>query len=166
MKSSNIAFIDGQNLHLGLKEAGWCVDFKKFRIYLSDKYKIKRAYYFLGFQITKHHKLYSNLRNAGFDLVFKSESPSIGSKKKGNVDTDIVFEMMKSFIEEDISSKILLVSGDGDYKRTVDYLIQNGRFLKILLPNKRYASNLYIKIHSKFRSVIGRKELMEKLSRR
>lgn len=44
----NLAFIDGQNLHLGTKEEGWKVDLGKFRIYLNDKYKVKEAYYYLG----------------------------------------------------------------------------------------------------------------------
>lgn len=46
-KESNLAFIDGQNLHLGTAENGWKIDHKKFRIYLKDKYHIEEAYYFL-----------------------------------------------------------------------------------------------------------------------
>lgn len=48
-KQRNIAFVDGQNLHLGTKEEGWAVDHKKFRVYLQDKYHIVEAYYFMGF---------------------------------------------------------------------------------------------------------------------
>ncbi len=40
----NYAFIDGQNLYMGLE---WKLDYKKFRQYLKDKYGIKKAYYFL-----------------------------------------------------------------------------------------------------------------------
>jgi hypothetical protein len=42
--ATNIAFIDGQNLYQGLN---WPVDYKKFRVYLRDKYRIEKAYYFL-----------------------------------------------------------------------------------------------------------------------
>jgi len=46
---SNIAFIDGQNLHLGTRSTdgdSWVVDNKKLRRYLKDKYNIEEAYYF------------------------------------------------------------------------------------------------------------------------
>jgi hypothetical protein len=45
----NLAFIDGQNLHLGSREHGCSIDHAKFRRYLKDKYHVEEAYYFLGF---------------------------------------------------------------------------------------------------------------------
>jgi hypothetical protein len=45
-------------------------------------------------------------------------------KKKGNVDTDIVFLAMKKVYKKDNFDKIVLVSGDGDYLRLVDFLIE------------------------------------------
>lgn len=65
-KLKNIAFIDGQNLYQGLS---WSMDYKKFRIYLRDKYHIEKAYYFLGFR-EKESDLYEKLQEAGFILVF------------------------------------------------------------------------------------------------
>lgn len=47
-KQTVYAFIDSQNLNLGVKDAGWNLDFKKFRIYLEDKYNVARAYLFIG----------------------------------------------------------------------------------------------------------------------
>ncbi|TKJ39341.1 MAG: hypothetical protein CEE38_00965 [Planctomycetes bacterium B3_Pla] len=35
----NYAFIDGQNLHMSVKNQGWVLDYKRFRRYLTDKYK-------------------------------------------------------------------------------------------------------------------------------
>lgn len=46
--------------------------------------------------------------------------------------------------------KIVLVSGDGDYKLLVDFLIEEDKFEKILFPNKEFASSLYKKITRKF----------------
>lgn len=43
----DIAFIDGQNLHLGTTSENWKVDFKKFRVYLKEKFHIEEAYIFL-----------------------------------------------------------------------------------------------------------------------
>ena len=47
MKEHNIAFVDGQNLHLGVTAEGWKIDFKKFRVYLQEKYQVDEVYFFL-----------------------------------------------------------------------------------------------------------------------
>jgi len=67
-------------------------------------------------------------------------------KKKGNVDSDIIFDIMRRIHQKESFDKIVLVSGDGDYKMLVDFLIIEGRFKKILFPNKNFASSLYKKI--------------------
>ena len=48
-QQNNFAFIDGQNLHLGVRDLGWKLDYQRFRVYLADKYHVTRAYYFLGY---------------------------------------------------------------------------------------------------------------------
>ena len=147
----NIAFIDGQNLHLGTSEEGWNIDFKRFRIYLQEKYKVDEAYYFLGFLKEEFQDLYENLQKAGFILVFKEHKENYCGKKKGNVDTDIVFEVMKKVVDENFQ-KVLIISGDGDYKKMIDYLIRKEKFLKILFPNQQSASSLYKKITQKYQA--------------
>ncbi len=145
----NIAFIDGQNLYSGLKEEGWKIDFKKFRIYLKEKYNVTEAYYFLGFVNESEQHLYSNLQKAGFIIIFKEHGLGMLAQKKGNVDSDIIFEIMKKIVDEsDQFGKIVIVSGDGDYKKLIDYLISKEKFLKILFPNKKFASSLYKKLGS------------------
>ena len=66
------------------------------------------------------------------------------------MDTDIVFEAMKNLIDNQNFDKIILVSGDGDYKKLVDYLIKKNRFKKILFPIKEFASSLYDDLGSEF----------------
>ena len=47
----NIAFVDGQNLYMGTARMGsdsWMIDLARFRTYLTEKYNVDRAYYFLG----------------------------------------------------------------------------------------------------------------------
>jgi uncharacterized LabA/DUF88 family protein len=71
-------------------------------------------------------------------------------KKKGNVDSDIIFHIMKKMYKEEDFEKIVLVSGDGDYKLVVDFLIEEKRFEKILFPDLKRASSLYKKLSNKF----------------
>jgi uncharacterized LabA/DUF88 family protein len=150
MTENNLAFIDGQNLHLGTTQNGWKVDIARFRIYLRDKYHVTEAYYFLGYVSEIEQDLYNKLQKSGFIVLFKEHNPALKGKKKGNVDTDIVFEIMKNLIENNNFKQIILVSGDGDYKKVVDYLIKRGKFKKILFPNTGFASSLYKSLGSEF----------------
>ena len=43
----NYAFIDSQNLNLGIQELGWFLDWRKFRVYLKEKYSVVKAYLFI-----------------------------------------------------------------------------------------------------------------------
>lgn len=161
---NNIAFIDGQNLHMGTSSEGWSIDHKKFRVYLRDKYNVAEAYYFLGCVDDDNQNLYSSLQRAGFIVMFREHNSAMKGKKKGNVDTDIVFEMMKFLIDDPESfNKVVLVSGDGDYSKVVDYFIEKGRFEKILFPNREYASSLYKKLTASYFSVLGDMDTRKKI---
>ena len=108
----NIAFIDGQNLHLGSKENP--IDYKKFRVYLTEKYSVKEAYYYFGHIQEKNQNIYDNRQKEGYILRFKEHGKEYKSQKKGNVDTDIVFDIMKELGERDETfEKIVLVCGEG-----------------------------------------------------
>ena len=132
INNKNIAYIDGQNLYGGTSETEpkWSIDYKKFRRYLSEKYNVNVAYYCLGFKDEKYQSLYDGLEEAGFELRFREHSASMISNKKGNVDTDIVFDIMYSFIKSKRRRKVVLVSGDGDYIKTVRFLMGGEPFRK------------------------------------
>lgn len=147
----NIAFIDGQNLHLGVQEDHWMIDFERLRIYLKEKYQIDTAYYYIGYILPENQDLYTKLQKAGFILIFKQQTEKLLSQKKGNIDSDLIFSVMQHLLDySEEFEKILLISGDGDFKILVDYLIKKERFLKILLPNKKFASSLYKKLGWKY----------------
>lgn len=163
--SNHVAFIDGQNLHLGTKNRGWAVDHAKFRIYLTEKYGVKEAYYFLGFVSEEENGLYERLQKAGFILSFREHSSALKGKKKGNVDCDIVFNVMRKLVEGEDFDKIILVSGDGDYKNLVDFLIKRNKFEKILFPNKEFASSLYKKLGGEFFDYLENPDIKSKIAK-
>ncbi len=140
MQERNIAFIDGQNLHLGTAHEDWKIDFARFRIYLREKFNIDEAYIFLWFLDEDQDDLYKRLQKTGFIIVFREHNSNMKWKKKGNVDVDIVFEMMRRLMDELDFDKIILVSGDGDYIKLVKYLIEKNMLKKVLFPNKQYSS--------------------------
>lgn len=162
MKENNYAFIDWQNLY---KWLNWQLSYKRFRVYLKDKYKVEKAYYFLGFR-EKENSLYIALQEAGFILIFNSKWEHLESAKKGNVDTNIVFNAMKKYFEADFD-KIVLISWDWDYKMMVDYFIEKNKFHKVLSPNFKFASSLYKhswNLDSKYFAILDTPDVRVKIS--
>lgn len=162
----NIAFIDGQNLYMNTakKKAGaWHIDLKRFRTYLANKYRVATAYYFLGFVQEMNQSLYEEIQNAGFVLTFREHSANMIGKKKGNVDSDIIFHAMKKLYTKEAFDKIVIVSGDGDYKMLVDFLIKENRFEKILFPDRQFASSLYKKLGSQYFDYLESPDIRSKI---
>ncbi len=168
-QESNIAYIDGQNLYMGTAKSDpkWVIDLARFRTYLRQKYGVKDAYYYLGFvqDGTSIEKLYETIQKAGFILVFREHNSAMLGKKKGNVDADIIFSVMKRLQLKENFNKVVLVSGDGDYKMLVDFLIEQSRFEKILFPNRRYRSSLYKSIGIEYFAFLDDADIKKKIKK-
>ncbi len=154
ISKGNVAYIDGQNLYMGTAKSSpqWHIDLARFRTYLAQKYHVEHAYYYLGYiqEGENIESLYDAIQAAGFILRFRLHNSAMLGKKKGDVDSDIAFATMKSLHVGDTFDKIVLVSGDGDYKMLVDFLIEHKRFEKLLFPNSKYRSSLYRKLEPKY----------------
>jgi len=143
------AFIDSQNLNLGtgkdmyrngkLIYKGWKLDFQKFRIYLSDKFRVKKAFLFIGY-INQNKKLYRYLKSCGYDIVFKPTVNDRQGKPKGNVDAELVLHA--AAIKFPDYDKAVIVSGDGDFRCLHEFLAKRNKLLRILIPNEKSESSL------------------------
>ncbi|MDP2909666.1 MAG: NYN domain-containing protein [bacterium] len=138
--NKNYAFIDSQNLNLGVKALGWNLDFKKFRIYLKEKYSIAKAYIFIGY-MEGNQNLYRSLQEYGYVLIFKPVIIEDGRKPKGNIDADLVLQAMIDFYENHFE-KAVIVTSDGDFYSLVDYFYRKNKLLAALSPNKEKCSIL------------------------
>jgi hypothetical protein len=87
---SNYAFIDSQNLYLGIKNLGWKLDYKRFRVYLKDKYNIEQAYLFIGFA-HGNENLYMQLQLYGYICIFKPTLELPGENRKNGKPYSLVF---------------------------------------------------------------------------
>ncbi len=167
--SNNIAYIDGQNLHLGTtkREPEWEVDLARFRVFLEEKYKVKKAYYYLGYvqDGSSYQNLYDAVQDAGFHLVFREHNSAMKGTKKGNVDSDIIFSIMKRLYLQEDFDKVVLVSGDGDYKQLVDFLIEQRKFEKVLFPKQIYASSLYKKMGEWYKADLSEPNTRKKIGK-
>jgi len=150
------AFIDSQNLNLGIQNAGWKLDWLKFRKYLADEYGVTKALMFIGY-VPEFEEMYEKLHESGYVVVLKQTydmtrprpeekvEPEAGEtaekeeKKpiKGNIDADLVLWVMKEMKNYD---KAIIISGDGDFYGLVEYLHEQGKLLKILTPSWKYSS--------------------------
>ena len=137
-QENNYAFIDSQNLNLGIKKLGWKLDYRKFRVYLEEKYNVKKAYIFIGF-VALNQSLYDRLQEAGFILKFKPTIPDTDGKIKGNIDADLVLNAMLEFNQYD---KAVIVSSDGDFYSLVKHLYENGKLSVVLSPDMKNCSSL------------------------
>ncbi len=136
------AFIDSQNLNLGVRSMGWKIDYKKLRLYLKNKYDVDKAFMFIG-MVGNNQKLYTELQAAGFILIFKPTIQYFQNGKKtikGNVDAELVLHA--SAIEYANYEKAIIVSGDGDFTCLVEHLADHNKLLHILTPNGKYSKLL------------------------
>jgi len=144
------AFIDSQNLNLGTSKdlfdkkgkkiyTGWRLDFKKFRVYLADKFRVSKAFLFIG-HISQNEQMYKHLRSFGYEIIFKPTTKDDSGKPKGNIDAELVLH--SAAIEYSRYNKAVVVSGDGDFYCLHKYLIEKKKLSAILIPNKKTASSL------------------------
>ncbi|NCQ54574.1 NYN domain-containing protein, partial [Candidatus Saccharibacteria bacterium] len=115
----NYAFIDSQNLNLGVRSLGRTLDFKKIRLYLKNKYNVYKAYLFIGYQ-DGNERLYSSLQEADYILIFKPTVELTNGIVKGNVNAELVLH--SAAIQYKNYDKAVIVSGDGDFTCLVEFL--------------------------------------------
>ena len=144
-------FIDSQNLNLSVRNdignggktlyKGWELDFRRFFVYLKDKYKVAKAYLFIG-RVAGNERLYKFLEDVGYVVVYKPTLEYKDGKKKftkGNVDAELVLHAMIEYPNYD---KAIIVSGDGDYYCLIEYLETQNKLSRIIIPNKTSYSSL------------------------
>lgn len=118
---------------------GWKLDYKKFKQYLCDKFRVDTIFLFIGY-IEQNKNLYHALRSFGYTLVFKPTVKDNQGIPKGNVDAELVLHA--AAIEFSNYDKAIIVSGDGDFHCLYKFLLQNGKLHKIIIPNRKSESSL------------------------
>lgn len=152
---NNFAFIDTQNVNLSIKDQWWKLDWKKFRIYLKDKYKITKTYLFIGF-IPNNQQMYTFFQDCWYTLVFKPVLNLKDWKTKWNVDAELVLQAMIDYSKYD---KAIIVTWDGDFACLVKYFYEKNKLSKLIVPNKnKYSIFLKQTAKEKIESLTNLKE--------
>lgn len=139
----NYAFIDSQNLNLSIRGLGWQLDFRRFRIYLKEKYDVSRAFLFIGY-VEGNNELYKFLQEAGFICIFKPTLKYKDGTTKGNCDAELVLQAM---IEYENYNKTVIVTGDGDFYCLIKHFIEKNKLNAVLVPNRfKFSALLKLKV--------------------
>src|SRR3989338_5606452 len=152
---NNAAFIDSNNLYKTMQGMGWRLDYAKFKVFLSDKYEVTKAYLFVGY-LPQNQAMYTSLQEKGYILVFKPVLTRKDGSTKGNCDADLV---LRAMIEYPNYDKAIIVAGDGDYYSLIDYLKTQDKLKQVLVPNEYSYSALLKKVndeHLKYVSFVNR----------
>jgi uncharacterized LabA/DUF88 family protein len=157
-EGKNYAFIDSQNLNLSIRDQGWLLDFAKFRIYIRDRFNVAKAYLFIGY-VYNNQSLYTYLQTAGYIVIFKPTLILPNETYKGNVDAELV---LHSMIEYENYDKAVIVSGDGDFHCLVEYLIDQNKLRRLIVPNKHRFSSLLRRFNQNITFLNGTKDKIGK----
>lgn len=140
----NIAYIDAANLHNAIKDNfPWKLNYKRFRVWLKDKYQVETAYLFIGL-VAKNTGLYNMLQDAGYTLIFKDTICDGDGKVKGNCDADLVLKAARDYFEGRMNCAVI-VSSDGDYASLVTFLKKEGAIKTILSPAPKEKCSILLK---------------------
>ena len=93
---------------------------------------------FIGF-MPGNQAMYTKLQEYGYICVFKPTLELKDGRTKGNVDAELVLHAM---IEYSNFDQALIVSSDGDFYCLIEYLLQNKKLKKVLVPNQYSYSSL------------------------
>ena len=141
---SNYVFIDGANLHKGIGELGWDLDYVRFRRWLTEKFQTSKAFIFMGFR-AENRNLYNYLRQAGFVIIFKQIIYEEGGKLKSNCDSELVLRVIVDYYEKRFN-KAVLIPSDGNFACLATFLLNKKALRIIIAPNNKKCSFLIRKI--------------------
>ncbi len=140
-KKKIYAFIDSQNINMGVFAKRWNMDWGKFREYLRNTFGVEKAYLFIGY-IDTNEDLYKRLEKEGFIVIYKkvlAVTKDEVTTYKGNVDAEMVLHTMIEYPNYDSA---IICTGDGDFLCLIEYLEKNNKLEKIIAANKRFSTLL------------------------
>jgi uncharacterized LabA/DUF88 family protein len=124
-------FIDGSNLYAAAKALEFDIDYKRLLRFFADQGQLIRAYYFTALLEDQEYSpirpLVDWLDYNGYTMVTKPAkefTDDAGHKKiKGNMDIELAVDLIEM---ADSIDHAVIFSGDGDFRRLVDYVQRKG----------------------------------------
>ena len=139
----NIAYVDAANLYNGIESLGWKLDYTRFKVWLVEKYSVKRVYLFIGL-VPKYKDIYTYLQESGFTMIFKETIYDGEGNIKGNCDADLVLQATRDFYEDKFE-KAIIITSDGDYASLIKFLKEKNKIKSILSPAGKEKCSILLK---------------------
>lgn len=155
----NIVYIDAQNAHKATEELWWLLDWKKFYMYLQKKFGPVQVKIFFGY-MARYENLYKKIKDDGYEIVFKQVAEKADGSIKGNVDIDITMHVMEDLLLWRLVGAVV-VTGDADFNSLISRLRDEGKLLRLIVPNNhktsrylRYAAGNNFQHFGQFRHIV------------
>ena len=143
-------FIDAANMFHAqkAKHAGFHFDYTKLKNYLLGDDERYMATYYVGERVppqAKDQKFLYALRHHGFKIHKKALRSYLDQEtgeevEKANLDIEIAVDML---VQSEKYDKVYLCSGDGDFTRAVQFLIDRGKTVMVVSTWNMLNSDLY-----------------------
>lgn len=128
-------FVDAANIDGTMSALGWEIDYSRFAQYFEKVGRLMCVRYYTCLTAVETKKKQVDwLAYNGFQPVTKMVKEMVDSqtgqyRRKGNMDVEIAVDMM--LLSEGLDH-LVLVSGDGDYRRLVEALQQKGKRVTVV----------------------------------
>ena len=134
-------FVDGANLFYTQRALGWGIDFVKLRDHFRRYGEIVINTYYIGEGAppdTREAGFQTFLMNNGYSLETKTIKEIVDDEtgdvtRKANLDIEIVLDMFNQIENYDIA---ILLSGDGDFLRALEFLKARGKRVFVYSTNR------------------------------
>ncbi len=124
-------FIDGPNLTYTMQQLGWDVDFGKLLRFFTRSGRLLRAFYYASRREGEFDPMLSfldYLQYNGYSVITKPQKryynpTTVQYETKGNMDIELAIDMLSV---ADHVDRVVLFSGDGDFRRLVEAVQMKG----------------------------------------
>lgn len=140
-------FVDGANMDGACRLAGYFVDYHKARDYFLGLGSFYAGFFYVADfsgQDPLQQKFLDFLSYAGYIIRKKPVKTMTDSETgeriyKGNLDTEIVLDMLNTVVNYDVA---FLFSGDSDFERAVDLLRSRGKRVYVVTSKRSISREL------------------------
>jgi uncharacterized LabA/DUF88 family protein len=163
-------FIDGANLYSAARSLNVDLDFKKMADWFAQKGQMVRAYYYTaiveGEEFSPVRPLVDWLDYNGFTVTTKPVKRFTDaqghSRIKGNMDIEIAVDMMQLAPRLD---HMVLFSGDGDFRRVVEVLQQQGVRVTVVSTTRSQPPQIADELRRQADEFIDLSDIMQNFSK-
>ncbi len=125
-------FIDGANMFYAQRKMGWHIDYRKVYEFYASQAQVYNAFYYTsvtnppdpgmeGFLRALTGMGYTVRRKVVKEILDQETGQTV---RKANLDIEIVIDMLTT---ADLFDRAILISGDGDFERAVEFLRGRGK---------------------------------------